>query len=167
MIETLLGIKEWADTVFGDVSLEINLARANEELAELITQCVRKKPLKDIAEECADIAIVLVRSVYITSETSIPEFNFNISERYLISKSDEHSIAIIYGLSIHRHLHRCMSKDDTFSVMSARLDNIYNLLECICVALGTTLAIEIDAKMVINRARKWNITGQGTGYHVK
>lgn len=173
MIETIAGIKDWADTVFGDVSLQMNLARANEELAELITQCVMKKPLKDIAEECADIGIVLVRSVHITAKTETPEFDFQMTEpikdmnHYYVHNPDPYTTIMMYALSVHKHLEWCMLYLRSTNEVRERLDNIYSLLECMCLSCGTFLNVEIDAKMVINRARQWNITGQGTGYHVK
>jgi len=32
---------------------------------------------------------------------------------------------------------------------------------------GIDLNVEVDKKMVINRARKWKANGDGTGYHIK
>ncbi|MCU0881742.1 MAG: nucleotide pyrophosphohydrolase [Hyphomonadaceae bacterium] len=40
------------------------------------------------------------------------------------------------------------------------------LLHRVAALLGTDLAAEVDAKMAINRARKWVPDGKGAGRHV-
>lgn len=99
MRETGKSISEWADTVFGKIwNYTRSAARANEEMAELLTKTSSGEDPEDIAYECADIVIVL-----------------------------------------------------------ARLAN----------ACGYDIFEMVDAKMKINRSRKWTPDGTGHGYHVK
>jgi len=41
------------------------------------------------------------------------------------------------------------------------------LLHRLMGLLGKDLAEEVDAKMKINRQRRWNVSGDGTGGHIK
>lgn len=61
------------------------------------------------------------------------------------------------------------NEGDDGDVIKARSECADALITLYRVAhlLGCDLDDEVDRKMVINRARKWRATGQGTGYHVK
>lgn len=47
------------------------------------------------------------------------------------------------------------------------LADVYIVLCCLAGELDLDLHHEVDAKMVVNRARTWVITDPGHGYHVK
>jgi NTP pyrophosphatase (non-canonical NTP hydrolase) len=49
-------------------------------------------------------------------------------------------------------------------------EEIADIILClhgVTAALGINIAYEVDRKMEINRKRKWRISDQGHGYHVK
>lgn len=54
-----------------------------------------------------------------------------------------------------------------------RLSAAEEMADVMIVLLGTAeqfgidLQAEVDAKMQINRNRQWNVTSEGTGYHIK
>jgi len=45
--------------------------------------------------------------------------------------------------------------------------DIYVVLCGLAGELGVDIAAEVDKKMTINRARRWRITDEGHGYHIK
>ncbi len=62
MNETQQSITEWGDTVFGvrnANNLQALVARANLEMAELVTQVARPCNNEEIRNECADILVML------------------------------------------------------------------------------------------------------------
>lgn len=59
-VETQRTISAWATGTFGKASRQVIVDRAQEEMREL-TEAVREgQPVADIAEEAADVAIVLL-----------------------------------------------------------------------------------------------------------
>ena len=62
MTETSKSISEWAVALFGESGSDARVAaRALQEMAELFTKVTSNKSGKEIAEECADVVIVLAR----------------------------------------------------------------------------------------------------------
>ncbi len=59
--ETTATIATWSRLTFGDVPLRLVAARANQEMAELLVEVNGQKRKEKLAEECADIVIVLCR----------------------------------------------------------------------------------------------------------
>ena len=45
--------------------------------------------------------------------------------------------------------------------------DIYIILCGVASEIGCNIAVEVDRKMAINRARRWRITDEGHGYHIK
>lgn len=64
MRETSRGIADWAGEVFGIASGFRTAARANEEMAELLTKVAKNEDVRSITEECADVAIILIILCY-------------------------------------------------------------------------------------------------------
>jgi len=55
-------IGKWAEEAFGPIHDRARVAaRANEEMAELLRAATSGAPIEKIAEECADIVIILAR----------------------------------------------------------------------------------------------------------
>ncbi len=55
-------VTHWADRTFGQAQNPTRVAiRANEEMAELLRKCSYNAPAEEIAEEIADVFIVLMR----------------------------------------------------------------------------------------------------------
>ncbi len=60
--ETSRSVSEWAQETFGPASSLLSIAvRANTEMSELLTLLNGRSIPKEAAEECADVAIVLMR----------------------------------------------------------------------------------------------------------
>lgn len=96
MVESQRSIAAWAEHMFGQVNVPGLVARANEEMSELVTAAYDPgASSQEIATEAADVAIMLLQIVE---------------------------------------------------------------------ALGYDLLQEVDAKMALNRGRRWTMTGTG-GQH--
>lgn len=54
--------------------------------------------------------------------------------------------------------------DDTEAALEECAD-VYIVLCQVAEALGHSLQEAVDSKMATNRARKWKVTGEGTGQH--
>lgn len=170
MIETLPGICEWTDATFGPATdIRRALSRANEEAAELITHLVMPElnPAK-VAEECADIAIVLCRPARACGDENVMSDVFSLNFGASISTYDA---AIKVGdllLSCLR-LSQVSVTGAPFpnSLVGRLIGNTLIKLAEICAALGFKLSEEIDKKMARNRAREWRLDGSGHGYHTK
>jgi hypothetical protein len=164
MIETLPGICEWADATFGPANdIRRALSRANEEAAELITHLVMPElnPAK-IAEECADIAIVLCRPARACGDENIMS---DVTSLDFDGSGSPYTDAIKIG----DILLYCLRLAETeFSHSLGRLiGNVLIKLSHICAVFGFKLSKEIDKKMARNRAREWRLDGSGHGYHTK
>ncbi len=62
--ETQDSIAKWADETFGRVTTDARIAaRINEEMAELLRAVTADMGPEKIAEECADVVIVLYRLI--------------------------------------------------------------------------------------------------------
>lgn len=60
-----------------------------------------------------------------------------------------------------------LTNDDNDSKALEEVADIVIVLYRLCARAGQPLTDAIDAKMAINRARKWRLDGHGHGYHVK
>lgn len=49
--------------------------------------------------------------------------------------------------------------------MGEEMADVIIVLYHLAGSTGINIQEEIDRKMKVNRARKWNLTGKGTGYH--
>jgi NTP pyrophosphatase (non-canonical NTP hydrolase) len=61
---------------------------------------------------------------------------------------------------------RALSADDDLKALEEVADVVIVLYR-VAEMLGGNLHVEVDRKMAINRARRWNLTGDGHGYHVR
>ncbi len=159
MTETQQTISQWACDTFGEPSSDLRIVvRANEEMAELLKALSADDDHPKVPEECADIAIVLTRFAERRGFELFQPWNYPVTGR-------ENNFVIVLG--INREMNHLMSAARTGAPSIIRCGRIISGLRAICRRLSTTLSIEIDRKMKINRARQWNLTGDGHGYHIK
>ncbi|WP_375188429.1 hypothetical protein [Sphingobium yanoikuyae] len=60
--ETTASIGEWASQTFGDAGSNARVvARANEEMAELLRAATSDQPVEQLGVEAADVVIILAR----------------------------------------------------------------------------------------------------------
>lgn len=59
-----------------------------------------------------------------------------------------------------------LSIDDFNPKAASEMADIVIILYRLATRMGVDLLDEVDAKMVINRAREWQLDGTGHGYHV-
>lgn len=62
---------------------------------------------------------------------------------------------------------RTVTIDDSSPDLAEEMADVVIVLYRLAERLGVSLADEIDRKMAVNRARKWERDGSGSGYHVK
>jgi hypothetical protein len=160
MTESQLSICTWADATFGPPASDASIAaRALVEMAELVTACVNGEPVERIGEEIADVVIVLAR----------------------LGRS--------MGADVMWHVLFCVDDDPGEPATASAVEQIGRLMICLecgdgigawaafsllCESLATAscqrginLQVAIDAKMAINRARRWVLDGRGHGSHVR
>lgn len=78
--------------------------------------------------------------------------------------------------TVIRSIQRCQEEWDElqdeaalgrYEKASKECADVVIVLSAVCANMGYDLAQEVEKKMAINRARKWNVDGTGCGYHVK
>lgn len=62
---------------------------------------------------------------------------------------------------------RALATEDDHPKALEEIADIFIVLYRLAWRLGGNVHAEIDRKMAINRARKWNLDGTGHGYHRK
>lgn len=161
MIESQLSICTWADATFGPPVSDASIAaRALVEMAELVTACVYGRPAEEIGEEIADVVIVLARLGRALGVVDVIDRIAHLPFR----RSD----AIRCAAVAVEHLSNLLRDSRSVGGMhpsSLRLCVMW--LVGVADLSGVDLPAAIDRKMAINRARRWNIDGNGHGTHVK
>lgn len=161
IIETQETISEWATATFGAVaSLPRSLARANEEMAELCKKAVTNADHDELAEEAADVVIVLCRAADISRADINPMFRI---------MEPTGALPIVAIMQANSLLAYCMEQvsDGKARCASIYIELIVRKLAEICFTLGTPLHEAVERKMATNRARVWALDGSGCGYHVE
>ena len=163
MIETTQSIADWAEETFGPApSLARIVARANEEMAELITEMLSpQKMMSDRFVEAADIAIVLCRIAPrfgVDVKESCHHVSTNTTAELIVAKANQAMAALL------RHV--TSGRDD--ALISATLQVLIEWLVVFCnMHRDYDLWSSVERKMTINRARAWQTDGTGHGYHVR
>lgn len=161
--ETQQSISQWAEATFGPSGSDLRVwARANEEMAELLrllTFNASPDPEK-VAEECADVVIVLLRLAERRGWEVQP---WASSGRFapisLASRANEKMAALLVVLE---------ENNSRFPAEGRwRLEEVLGALKALCLSIGQEPAAALDRKMAVNRARQWKLDGSGHGYHVK
>lgn len=175
MAETQESIAAWIAETFGEeVSNARIVARANEEMAELLKCVTTDEDHPKIGEELADVAICLCRlgprlGVDVLGQEK-PFTRENWDEHWLIFHQHEarpvgnaQSVAIA-----DYHLVRLLMDvlDDRQDALSHSMARVVICLHLLSERLGTDLQTEVEKKMAVNRARVWKRDGTGCGYHV-
>ena len=62
---------------------------------------------------------------------------------------------------------RALTADDRHPKAVEEAADVVIILYRLAERMGADLMAEIDRKMAINRARQWNVTTDGHGYHVR
>lgn len=154
-METQQTISAWAAETFPRPATDLRIAtRANSELAELLASLTTEsETLSKASEEAADVAIVLLRLLdRIQGQYLIRDSHIGVPYSAL-----DHAIAAHVSLNRTMINVRAMVRDvlkrgeACFWIGKTLEDLAY----C-CKALGSGLQVEIDAKMAINRTRKWD-----------
>jgi hypothetical protein len=147
--ETQETIAAWALATFGDVkSTRSILTRANCEMAELVHAVECGAPTEKIASEIADVIIVLCR--YPVDITWLCK---------VVGTLEDHLEEVAY------HMNQSLSGG--WSAGNNHVAHLVTELHGAAQALGIDLPAAIDAKMAINRARKWESKGAGHGQHAR
>jgi hypothetical protein len=166
MIETQASLNAWADETFGPTTnIPHLLTRANLEMAEMLHEITM--PVINFAkvrEECADVAGILCRIAALTDENLDEIFALTpaIVDPSLYppaSRAFQHIAFLFEKLSV-RNVVRKEDIGRTVGMITIKLAEI-------CAAAGGNLADEIDKKMPILRARKWQLDGTGCGSHIR
>ena len=161
MRENQDSIVAWTNETFGESPNVLRVAaRANEEMAELLRAVTAGIGLAKIAEEAADVAIVLCR---VTKRVGL-------TVDFAGPGCSNYGSLLRPALQANASLALVMLELDVpvnFQRIAILLDDVFMFLREVCVLCGTTLDAAIQAKMAINRGRTWNLDGSGQGYHVR
>jgi hypothetical protein len=154
MIETQTGINAWADATFGPCTdMRRLLARANQEMAELLSEITMPVPdNRKIAEECADVAHILCRVAGMVGEDLMPIFNI---DNLLVPNTIYGPASIANGMLAFILERLSISNLTERSFVGRMVGMIVIKLAEICAVVGTPLGTAVDEKMTVLR----------TGYH--
>lgn len=159
MIETQSSICTWADDTFGAPASDASIAaRALVDMAALVTACVNGEPAERIGMEIADVVIVLARLGRSLGVQAVPLVDWVDSFPHCMLRYATGASSALSDL--------LMARGDRASAASC-LRLVVAELRNLAVCLNVSLCSTIDAKMAINRARKWVLDGNGHGRHVE
>lgn len=162
MTETQSTIAAWADAAFGPAkSLASIAARANREMAELLQKVVDLAPDEAIVEEAADVLIVLARYAAASGQ----EMHRYVAPR-LSCSSDRFPLAC----SAARALLDLVRDSKGHNLPASRIVTAVAIARTIADLIqvcGGNAQVAIDAKMEVNRLRRWKLDGVGHGQHVE
>jgi NTP pyrophosphatase (non-canonical NTP hydrolase) len=169
--ETCATIGDWALETFGPRSTPQSIAaRALVEAAELVQECVsydrdRGEALaQSIAKECADVYIVLAR---IAHEVDCNMVEAARREYQLLRVEWFGSHASLASSATELVLKLCATTHPKYTTFEL-LGMIGARLQLLVASIGQGELLEhVDAKMEVNRARKWRLDGNGHGQHVE
>lgn len=165
-VEDQKSISDWAVATFGASSGPLRIAaRAHSEMTELLQAIAADDfdaadPAKALpaAEEAADVAIVLYRL--------IQKISGEIGRRWMEAEPD--GSAAVNAAAANIALAEVVK---ALCEVPQDLDRVVyccriamKRLALLALALGTTLQVQVDEKMKVNRARKWR---SDTSQHIE
>jgi 5,10-methylenetetrahydrofolate reductase len=159
-METQASIASWAEQTFGPAeSLARIAARANEEMAELLTAVTLEAPPEKLAEEAADVKIISYRLA--------TRLRLDLDARLITWTADPlgadwHVTQANFALAKVIHY----LSEGHRSLAGGVLVDCIGQLERFSRAVGMDLDEALEKKMEINRRRHWRLDGSGHGYHV-
>lgn len=165
--ETQQSVYDWTVEVFGKVASPVaTLIRAQEELVELLTAIVNEHSDGNIAEEAADVMILLYRyagaqGIKLTWDTEW------VSDSVMVSAAAANSILarLIAGstqLAAPGSTRPAITKQQSES----DLHWVASHMARVCNFLHRDIYAEIERKMQVNRLRQWSVNKSGNGYHI-
>lgn len=159
--ETQSTISQWADATFGEVkSLASIVARANAEMAELIS-CVTNTPDDSKAlEEAVDVVICLMRAGELLNVDLLSNAREMLSKMWVQLIPNERWV-----WEANLDMGFVIRNSDPTSLTSDLVSSIACLM-AFTKSRGFSLEYLIDSKMSINRRRQWRRDGNGNGYHL-
>lgn len=155
-------ITKWADETFGVSESNFRTAvRVNEEMAELLTVVSMNDDPEKIAEEVADVMIVLYRLA--------TQLGVDLDKRRYPEPCRRCHVTTEAAMANTQlaMLLDCLEGDkDTFKAEAqVYMTNMARDLDYLACAVGLDLNDEVWRKMLVNRSRKWVRDGSGHGYH--
>lgn len=171
MNETQQSISAWADETFGEAGSDARVAaRANEELSELLRLVTTDDfAAADVADECADVCIVLYRLAERHHIRMVfPSTHFSKAARAATAPRMPilHDFVALANASMSTLLIQLLVEEDG-GVIADCLECIAGMMYEASWSVRHDLRDAIDAKMAVNRAREWKRDGSGHGYHVR
>jgi predicted heme/steroid binding protein len=161
-VESQASVAAWSNDTFGPAGSDLScLTRANLEMAELLHAVAIEEPREKIVREIADVIIVLYRFCDRVGE----DLADLVDTAGPYSGSDNDSPRDLI-LGANAYLSGLMYEGKMYEMAAFYMRQIGQHLTLAAHKLGARLADAIDAKMVINRARKWVVVG-GHGQHVE
>lgn len=173
-METQATIRAWALKTFGESNSSLILAaRAHKEASELyqIITVVQSQggsfsteDFEKFKGELADVLIVLYQvasreNIDLSGQVITVSMNFGHGTLEEVSRK-------ILKEFIYLFERLAAINSNKYYILGA-IQNIIYLLNTISNTFGLKLDDLVDTKMIINRQRKWNITGSGIGQHEK
>lgn len=160
MTETQETITAWGTETFGPTNTLRLVARANTEMAELLAEVSSFARPDRIADECADVLIVLARAaslmgVNVAFESVKREPTASVVERAAAMANS--SLSGVFA---------CVAMG-WMPEASAKLIDLWRDVEALMQKCKAIPARRVDAKMAVNRKRKWVLAGDGTGEHMR
>lgn len=163
MSETIETISNWALSTFGPECTDHSiLARANLELAELAFKVHQPKRAskREIIDEAADVCIVLARYAVRRDYTNEMLATGTQGEMFWFgARHNDIAVLVSDAMRIMAGLLEGGRCCPALYELHARM---YRIIE-LC---GGVAEAAIDAKMVVNRGRKWRLDGNGHGQHI-
>ena len=167
--ETPASICQWAVETFGEAGSDARVvARANEEMAELLIAGITQQQRHKVYEEAADVAIVLCR-VSQRAGGDLLQDAAGIMEPNMVDvplEDLEGWLAAQANAAMAKLLRVVTGNCDVFRVRSACAE-VYVDLRALVAFSDRHLWRDVEAKMAINRKRVWKRDGTGHGYHVR
>lgn len=162
-------IARWAAQTFGEAASDFRIAtRVNEELAEMLRAIGGGAAPAAIIEEAADTLIVLARFLD-RNGGALHLGGAAAGVELILPRHGAIDRACDAALSAHRMVETMMTASLVGdAAMRAHCGGVAAHFLCRAIALlGGDPQAAVDAKMAINRQRRWKKDGSGHGYHIR
>jgi len=158
-IETPESISRWAQETFGPTPIMNIATRANVEMAELLQAVLNYDPPEDVAEECADVQIML-RQIYHAVSPGRDLVGF-------CETGSMTGIAVLANVKMSL-LVNAIAAGSGPDIIAAAVKDVSGPVASIFKRVSPMIHLEaaIAAKMEINRGRKWARASTGQMQHV-
>lgn len=158
-METPQSILEWGAATFGSPTTLDLLVRCNKEMAELLSAINNQAPVENIRAEIADVTIVIWQAAA-SADIQVPLY----PGAKPIYGSMEMAVRVS---SLLQELIIAFSGGNYYTPTSQSIQEASNLLYRMAAFYEADLQELVDAKMVVNRARQWELNADGSFQHVE